>query len=316
MKNTVVSKLLPIDSSPSAYSFNENYVLNLSVDSEIYDEFLHAGLEEEKIALSPLRDLKTQCPITFQLGECARKQVFEKLGAIYISNAGEFFTDGKDIRNFYLFIARIIGAIDPLYGALYDVKSKKPDDQRIAKVTISQTSGFAPMHTDGSWLANPPDAIGLLCLSPAMKGGENELIHTHQIREVLKNHSVEIFDILQRPFYRESASPGFEVSVADVEAAQLPVMEDRNGFCHIQYMRRWIEEGHVKVGKPLSDNQIAALDYLDQLLGDQNLIQEVPMKKFDMIFTNNHTILHTRKPFEDATDETQKRHMVRVWIKR
>jgi alpha-ketoglutarate-dependent taurine dioxygenase len=299
----------------STYEVPDHYVLECAMTKEIYLDFVAGNLDETQIVTLPLHAIRRACPAAFAFGEQARRKIFDDLGAVYIHSGVSFFKSHHEARRLYLFMSRVIGSIDPLYGVLYDVKSKNPDPGTI-RITVSQTSGPSPMHTDGSWLASPPDTIGLLCLSPAMTGGENELIHSHQILNYLERAAPSILESLREDFYRESASPGFEATREEVEKACFPVLQDCDDHCTVQYMRRWIEEGHAKTGRALTAAQVEALDTLDRLLCDPTLIREVPMKEYDMVFTNNKTILHTRRSFKDFPDEAAKRHMVRVWIKR
>ena len=65
----------------------------------------------------------------------------------------------------------------------------------------------------------------------------------------------------------------------------------------------------------LTDEQIKSLNTIDEVTQNDGLAVDYEMKAGDMVFFNNHRILHGRSSFEDYDDENLKRKLVRVWIK-
>ena len=45
------------------------------------------------------------------------------------------------------------------------------------------------------------------------------------------------------------------------------------------------------------------------------MIMRYDLKPGDMVFSDNHWIIHGRTPFEDHSDENMKRLMLRTWIR-
>lgn len=294
------------------FPYNDDFVLVAHIDNDMHEEFATANFGTSKISTLPISELSSVYPYTIEFMQPIKNHILNNRGAVYVKNASQYFTDKAQVRDLYLLMSRAIGNLNRLYGDLYDVRYKKPAEGQ--KITVSQTSGFSPMHTDGSWLLYPPQAIGLLCLTAAMEGGESLLIHTHKLRQAIQELSADVLQVLQQPFYRESASPGFDASKEHVLSCKFRVVHDCVGWSGIQYMRRWIDEGHTKVGKPLNNTEISALNLLDKLLTDPALTIEIPTQKFDILLMNNQTVLHTRKPFNDSEIVDEKRVMVRAWI--
>ena len=83
----------------------------------------------------------------------------------------------------------------------------------------------------------------------------------------------------------------------------------------IRYLRNYIDEGHGISKENLTKNQIMALDYFDELSKKDENIVNYDLKSKDMLFFNNHRILHGRSSFEDFDDDKLKRLMIRAWIK-
>ena len=54
---------------------------------------------------------------------------------------------------------------------------------------------------------------------------------------------------------------------------------------------------------------------IDDVTKNEKLSLDYEMKSGDMVFFNNHRILHGRTSFEDFDDQNLKRKLVRVWIK-
>lgn len=84
----------------------------------------------------------------------------------------------------------------------------------------------------------------------------------------------------------------------------------------MRYMYYYIQIGHQRAGQALTPNQEKALNILEMLLCRSDLRVEFSLKPGQMLFTNNHWILHNRTLFEDYPDPKCKRHYVRLWLQR
>jgi len=93
-----------------------------------------------------------------------------------------------------------------------------------------------------------------------------------------------------------------------------PVYNEIDGNIFLRYLRAWIEAGHSKVGKPLTDVQIKAFNTIDSIANQKQLQARFNMKQGDMFFINNRWIMHNRTAFEDFDELQKKRHLVRLWI--
>ena len=72
---------------------------------------------------------------------------------------------------------------------------------------------------------------------------------------------------------------------------------------------------HDIQNQPLSQPQKDALTYLDNLMRMENIAMKYDLKPDDMVFSDNHWIVHGRTPFEDSDDQNLKRLMLRTWIR-
>ena len=94
-----------------------------------------------------------------------------------------------------------------------------------------------------------------------------------------------------------------------------PIFSYNNNELHLRYLRNYIDDGYKTQNKCLTDDQIKSLNTIDEVTQNDRLAVDYAMKTGDMVFFNNHRILHGRSSFEDYDDENLKRKLVRVWIK-
>ena len=94
-----------------------------------------------------------------------------------------------------------------------------------------------------------------------------------------------------------------------------PIFEFKNERLHFRYLRNYIDAGHDIQNIPLSKSQEDALNYLDNLMRREDMMFRYDLKPGDMIFSDNHWVVHGRTPFEDHDDQDLKRLMLRTWIR-
>lgn len=159
-------------------------------------------------------------------------------------------------------------------------------------------------HTDGAVLT------GLLCLDGAEEGGLSVLASSGAVSNTLLRERPELHALLVAGFHhhrRGEHAPGD----APISPAPIPVFGFYDGLLHCTYDRNqslWCAEEGV-VFSPL---QIQAMDALDDLLARPEYQLHLEMRKGDVQFVNNFTVLHSRTEYRDGP--TRKRHLVRLWI--
>jgi len=161
-----------------------------------------------------------------------------------------------------------------------------------------------PFHTDGA------DFAGLLCLGQAEAGGASLIASAAQIYNEISAERPDILETLMRGYYhhrRGQHPPGED----PLSPERVPVFAFHNGLMHCCYNRNpmdWVE----KEGQKLSDEEVAALDYLDAVIARADTQLSLQPQKGDIQLINNYLILHSRTGYQDGT--SKKRHMVRVWL--
>lgn len=171
------------------------------------------------------------------------------------------------------------------------------------------TSDGLEFHTDST------DFVGLLCLRPALRGGESFVLSTpHLYNQVLAEHP-EYLPILYKRFptdWRNEEPPG----------ARGWYLEPF--FCYVDGFlsgtlrtARVVSATRFKDVPSLSDQEMECIAYLESLRQRSGLPVSMSLEPGDMQFLNNFTTMHSRTAFvDDPDDATHQRHLLRLWISR
>ena len=79
-------------------------------------------------------------------------------------------------------------------------------------------------------------------------------------------------------------------------------------------MRKTIVQAATVGGVPLTDEECAALDLLDELVKGDELRFDMSFEPGDIQYLNNHVAFHSRTQFEDDEDPAKRRHLMRIWL--
>ena len=234
---------------------------------------------------------------------------------------GFFIIDGKIFSEFSKKeLEYIYSIISQMLGELYvqNIQNEKfvliKDEGKSMKTggRYHQTKEGGSYHTDSPQWDNVPDFVGLLCINPAKKGGINKFLSAYSIHNEIKRKSPRFLDELYEKFYFDKRG---EYKENESPTVFQPIFSYNNNELRFRYLRNYINDGFRIEGKELSDIQIDSLNLIDEITKDEDLALDYELKSGDMVFFNNHRILHGRTSFEDYEDENFKRTLIRVWIK-
>lgn len=182
-------------------------------------------------------------------------------------------------------------------------ESFKKDDARTRGPNTNRKLSF---HTDRC------DVIAFLCLMPAKEGGENQIIDSKQVSEVIERERPDLHDILKQNFplkkhVVDSGNPKPFV--------MQPIFSEKEGFFACSYLRVLIDRAHEDKNCPsLTPRQLEAIDYFDQVCEREELQTRFTMKRGEILLLNNWTLLHRRTAFTDHSDYKKRRHLLRIWL--
>jgi hypothetical protein len=167
-----------------------------------------------------------------------------------------------------------------------------------------QSNAMLRFHTDGAVLT------GLLCLGEAVEGGLSVLASSGALSNAILEERPDLHAILANGLHhhrRGEHAPGEN----PVSSEPIPVFAFYDGLLHCNYDRNqsmWAADEGIEI----TPRQIEAMDYLDALMSQPQFQLHMEMRKGDVQFVNNFTVMHSRTEYRDGPG--RKRHLVRFWI--
>ncbi|PSJ30329.1 hypothetical protein B7P34_01835 [Streptosporangium nondiastaticum] len=177
-------------------------------------------------------------------------------------------------------------------------------------VTVTDNAGLgktnlalAP-HTDRTPAPHPPRLLGLLCVRQAAQGGETLLASGHTVHNRLLTDNPWALPRLYQDFHFGRGT-GFD--------RLRPVFQRHDADLRVHYNRRGIERAHHEAGVPLTPDEQAALDAVDQILSDPRTVLRIALRPGDLLWLDNTIVLHGRTAFTDPPAPYGRRCLARVW---
>ena len=213
-------------------------------------------------------------------------------------------------RLFFVAVGSAIGRPLEPYGRLYEVRDTGRS-HRDESIPASQTRAETGFHTDSSARDTLPDVVGLLCLQPAMAGGDTLISSATTVHETLRSVQPHDLSLLYRRFVRDVVTPGAHRPA--LYENRFPVFcFDRGPGPVFRYMRYWIETGCQRAGVALTPAELSAFDQLDAMLGSREHAVRLRLRGSEMLWLNNRTVAHNRTEFRD--DPASPRRLLRMWL--
>ncbi|PIP96230.1 MAG: hypothetical protein COW00_19915 [Bdellovibrio sp. CG12_big_fil_rev_8_21_14_0_65_39_13] len=184
-----------------------------------------------------------------------------------------------------------------------------------------QTREGGSIHTDNVNIPEIWNYLFLSCIEPAQVGGENILVDGVAVHKTLKEKYPKALAVLEDNFTWEMRGVSDSLYEAPI------ITYDENGLPLFRHLRPYMESAHVKANKPLSFEQLYAIDVLDAVTNSSEYQMRYRMRKGDILITRDAQVLHGRTCFSDAIEAVTyddyiqgkgailKRTMERLWIK-
>ena len=242
-----------------------------------------------------------------------KKKILDGFGLFIINGACLKDFSLKEKISIYTLIAEILGEL-----IIQNIKQEKIVE--IKDVGKSMQSGGryhetregGSHHTDSPQWEDVPDYLGLFCVHNAKKGGTNLFLSAYTIHNRILKGRKDLLDILYEKFHFDKRG---EFKEGESSTVFEPIFKFKDGKLYFRYLRNYIDAGHGIQNQPLSESQKEALTYLDNSMLEEDMIMSYDLKPDDMVFSDNHWIVHGRTAFEDSDDPNLKRLMLRTWIK-
>jgi len=302
LKEVIVDKNLAWDGSLS--DKKNEFVIQLSCETVC----------ELKINASNLKDKNADClPLLKSEIEGFKNTKITHGFGLFIIDGNTFSGFSKsEVKNIYVTISGILGVLLEQNIEGHKVVKIKDRGKLLSNGgRYHQTSDGGSYHTDGPHWLQPPDFLGLLCVNPALEGGASKFISAYTIHnEILKKGIDKILPLYENFFFdrREEVS-------RDLRVISKPVFHFFNDRLYCRYLKDYIVSGYQILDEKLSAPKKESLDLIKDFSENPEHILNYDLKINDMVFFDNHRLLHGRDAFKDLNGDNKKRELLRVWIR-
>jgi hypothetical protein len=190
-----------------------------------------------------------------------------------------------------------------LIGHIRDLGRRGPYERAYA---TNEDLGF---HTDST------DFVGLMCLRPALQGGDSFVASSGLLYNMVIDEHPEYLPILSKSFptdWRSEEPPGSPGWYLE------PLYSYFGGA-----LSATVRTGRVRSAMRfpevprLTADEISCFTYFDSLAKRPGVALGMQLQTGDMQFINNFVTVHTRTAFvDDPEDPTHQRHLLRLWVSR
>ena len=242
-----------------------------------------------------------------------KKKILDGFGLFIINGACLKDFSLKEKISIYTLIAEILGEL-----IIQNIKQEKIVEIKDVGKSMQtggryhETKEGGSHHTDSPQWEDVPDYLGLFCVHNAKKGGTNLFLSAYTIHNRIFKGRKDLLNILYGKFHFDKRG---EFKEGESSTVFEPIFKFKDGKLYFRYLRNYIDAGHDIQNQPLSESQKEALTYLDNSMLEEDMIMSYDLKPDDMVFSDNHWIVHGRTAFEDYDDPNLKRLMLRTWIK-
>ena len=242
-----------------------------------------------------------------------KKKILDGFGLFIINGACLKDFSLKEKISIYTLIAEILGEL-----IIQNIKQEKIVEIKDVGKSMQaggryhETKEGGSHHTDSPQWEDVPDYLGLFCVHNAKKGGTNLFLSAYTIHNRILKNRKDLLNILYEKFHFDKRG---EFKEGESSTVFEPIFKFKDGKLYFRYLRNYIDAGHDIQNQPLSESQKEALTYLDNFMLEEDMIMSYDLKPDDMVFSDNHWIIHGRTAFEDYDDPNLKRLMLRTWIK-
>jgi hypothetical protein len=209
----------------------------------------------------------------------------------------------------YWGIGRHMGNLVPqnragdLIGHIRDLGRRGPHERAYA---TNEDLGF---HTDST------DIVGLMCLRPALYGGESFVASSGLLYNIVIQEHPEYLPILSKNFptdWRSEEPPGSPGWYLE------PLYSYFGGALSATVRTgRAMSAMRFHEVPRLSADEVSCFMYFDSLPKRPGVALGMRLQTGDVQFLNNFVTVHTRTAFaDDPDDPAHRRHLLRLWISR
>jgi hypothetical protein len=210
----------------------------------------------------------------------------------------------------------------PLHAGTYgwlvrdEGASRFTDGRRFSEgVYTSKSRDHLDIHNDSAMHAygSDFDYFALLVHRAARSGGESVLVNARTVYATLAQEFPRAWERLRRPFAFERRHV---IRSGQAPVSWGPVFSEVGGRLRVRCNRQRIEMAPALTGRPLTADDVEALDALDSVLARPELRVTHLLREGECLVVDDHEVLHGRNAFDDHADPGLRRCLVRVLLRR
>ncbi len=170
---------------------------------------------------------------------------------------------------------------------------------------LNKHSGGLPFHTDSS------DIVGLLCIRPAMRGGQSTIVSTTAVHDEIVRRRPDLAEVMYEPWWFDRKRGDGPDSFA-----QCPVYAvNAAGRLFAFYGPDLYRTAQRGDGIPkLSAAQLEAMELIGELNSSPEYHLNMNFRAGQIQFIDNYTVMHSRSAYEDFPDPALRRDLIRLWL--
>lgn len=194
---------------------------------------------------------------------------------------------------------------------IYDVRDMgKPMAHGVRRSITNLEQEF---HTDGGWLPDTPEIIGLACLRQAERGGMSRVSSLATAHDLLGAQAPGLLERLYEPVWWDRQA---EHAEGDLPCSRQPIFWWTGEMPNARYYDDYVRQGHRLMGAALDAQTAAALDALRAAIEAPEHCFDFFLRAGQIVYVNNRTVAHARTAFEDGQGKAEHgRHLVRLWVR-
>lgn len=178
---------------------------------------------------------------------------------------------------------------------------------------LGLTTTRLAFHQDGSGNRTMPGHTGLLALHLPLDGGASRYCTLASAHNALSVQEPEASARLFQPFFHDRL--GF-VAPGEPTVVRAPVLHfGIDGRLRGRFSLNKIITGHEKAGVDLTAADRHALESMLRVIDDQDLAASCLIERGQILLINNPEGLHHRDGFRDGEEVSERRHLVRIWLR-
>jgi hypothetical protein len=167
-----------------------------------------------------------------------------------------------------------------------------------------RTAGDIAYHCD---LA---DAVGLLCLHTARRGGASRIVSSVTVYNELLRRRPDLVDRLYEPVALDRRDEG-QSGPGWVPAIPCRYDGERlRTFYHSDYFRSAARHADAPVGSVERE----LFDVYEAIACEPGIFLDMQFERGDVQLVSNHVVLHARTAYEDWPEAERRRHLLRLWL--